>query len=71
MKNFEEPEKIQKNKKLNLEEIRDKVADEGLGFCIFEYIMPAQIEDQKLATLWKEAKLAMRRVKLYVYGDKE
>ena len=71
MKRWEDPEKIPKKTLLTTEEVRNKIANEGLGFCIFEYIMPAQIEDQKLATLWKEAKLAMRRVKLYVYGDKE
>lgn len=48
--------------KLSAEEVQDRVSYDGLGFCIYELILPEKIADPRLSQLWKEARAAMLRV---------
>ena len=56
------PEALPQHAKLTAEEVRHHVAYDGLGFCIFEYIDPARIEDKRLALLWDKARVIMQQV---------
>lgn len=41
--------------KYTIEEIKDIVESEGLGYAIMEYVEAKKIEDPNLAELWRDA----------------
>ncbi len=51
---------------LTIEDIREQVSYEGLGFCIYELIPAKQIASARLAKLWYEARQAMQKVVSYL-----
>lgn len=50
----------------SLETIRYKVDDEGLGYCIEDYLDASSIEDSELARLWEAAYKALTKVREYL-----
>lgn len=52
--------------KMTIEEVRDKVESEGLGYAIAEYMKGDSIADPKLADLWDEAARAIAAVDAYI-----
>ena len=47
---------------LTRDQVRDLVAYEGLGFCVYEYISSGRIRDGKLRKLWIEARRGLANV---------
>ncbi len=62
----EQPEPLPRGRKLDSAEVRDYVAYEGLGFCVYEYISSGRITDKRLAVLWEESRVALRKVVDYL-----
>lgn len=62
MPKVEQPDPLPRSRKLEAAEVRDYVAYEGLGYCVFEYFPSGKIADERLATLWSEARVALRKV---------
>ena len=58
----EQPEPLPRGRKLDSAEVRDYVAYEGLGFCVYEYISSGTIADKRLSVLWEDAGIALRKV---------
>lgn len=54
LKNPGLPEPIPKDRKFTNEELRDVIAEEGIGYCVFDYIPADKIEDQEVAKVWQE-----------------
>lgn len=53
--------------KIETKYLRDQVvAHEGLGYCIWEIVAPAKIQDPKLRALWVKARAAMLAVQDYM-----
>jgi len=53
--------------KIDTELVRDYIAYDGLGFCIYTIIPVERIADTKLRRLWVAARDAMQKVQEYVY----
>jgi hypothetical protein len=64
----EQPESLP-DRKLTLEELKDYIAYEGLGFCIYYYIEPSKIENKKVAKVWKEARESMVKVMEEIFDE--
>lgn len=62
----EQPEPLPANQKLNIDDISNYCAYEGLPFCVFEYIGSDRIEDKELALLWEDAKNRLSEVASYI-----
>jgi hypothetical protein len=56
---IEVPEQPYNGPKMSNADVRRVVANEGLGFCIHQYIRPNKIESAKLRSLWRKAKQTM------------
>ena len=71
MPKVKEPEPLP-HRKLEAAEVRDYVAYEGLGFCVYEYLSSGKIADEQLAALWDKASVALRDIVGYletVHGE--
>ncbi|MNW59546.1 hypothetical protein D3C74_374670 [compost metagenome] len=53
------------NKK-TIEDVRDIVEMEGLAYAISDYLSHNNIEDETLASLWKEAEVSINKVAEYI-----
>jgi hypothetical protein len=49
-------------KKWSLQEIADKVMNEGLGYMVQEYLGASKIKDEELSKLWGECKQKMDEI---------
>ncbi len=49
-------------RKYSLQEIKNKVESEGLGYCLTSYFSASDIEDLELAALWKIASETMVKI---------
>jgi hypothetical protein len=63
---IEPPEPLPKGQ-LDVETVRDTVAYEGLGFCIYSLIPASRIKDRRLRKLWSDARAAMQKVQECIY----
>jgi len=63
------PEELPRGRKLNVGEVAEYIAHEGLGYCIHVYITPGRIQDPQLAKLWGKAKTALRDITAYIEED--
>jgi hypothetical protein len=61
------PEPLPKGQ-LDTEAVRDHVAYEGLGFCIYSLIPASRIKDRRLRKLWSDARAAMQKVQEHIYN---
>ncbi len=48
------------------DDVRDYIAYEGLGYCIYDYIPAEGVKDQKLRVLWRIARKAMQNIVTYL-----
>ena len=53
--------------KLTVEEIRNYISFEGLGFCVQQYIDAGKIADVELAKLWVKTREKLKEIVEYVY----
>lgn len=51
---------------LSVRDVRDQVAYEGLGYCIYDLVPAGRIQDKRLRRLWSEARNAMLRIVNYL-----
>ncbi|PLS18965.1 hypothetical protein CVD28_00765 [Bacillus sp. M6-12] len=49
-------------KKMSIEQIANKVENEGLDYVIQHYISPEHIEDEELKELWTQAKDVLGKI---------
>jgi len=63
------PEELPRGRKLNVGEVAEYIAYEGLGYCIHVYINPGKIQDPQLAKLWGRAKTSLRDIIAYIEED--
>jgi ribosomal protein L40E len=68
---IEPSQPLGKTERFDNEEIRDHIAYEGLGFCVYSYIGPNQIIDPKLRSLWADARIALRRIIRHIDEQEE
>jgi len=47
---------------MDLNDLREMVSYEGLGYCVWDLVPAERIADQKLCTLWRIARKAMQNV---------
>ncbi len=57
---------IPKEQQLTAEEVRDTIAYEGLGYCIYGIIRPNCISDSQLRKLWLQARASLYNVITYL-----
>jgi hypothetical protein len=67
MPKIEQPQPLPKGQ-LDTEAVRDYVAYEGLGFCIYSLVPVNRIKDRRLRKLWSDARTAMQKVQEHIYG---
>ena len=65
MKKVSRPEPLEYGKKLSIDNIKEHISYDGIGFCIFEFIPATKIEDKELSKRWNTAKRAIDRVVQY------
>ena len=65
MPQIETPEPLG-NGKLSMEEIKEAVRYEGVGYAILHYIQPEQIPDSTLRAMWKTCKAQMSEIVGYL-----
>jgi len=56
---------------MTLDQVRDYVAYEGLGYCLCSFIAADKIKDPTLKKLWAEARQAMKKVIVYLDQPKK
>ena len=61
-----EPPEVLPDTKLSALEIRELVAHEGLGFCIYEYISSQRISDKELALMWRKTRQSLQEIVDYL-----
>lgn len=49
-------------KKMSIEQVADEVNKDGIGYAISNYVSWKDIEDKKLAALWKQAAESIYKV---------
>lgn len=52
--------------KLSLEEVKDIVESEGLGYAVLHYLRASRIKDAVLKELWYEAYRAMSKLEEFL-----
>ncbi len=57
---------VSKDQQLTPEEVRDTIAYEGLGYCVYEIISPNRISDPHLRKLWLEARNSLYDIITYL-----
>lgn len=60
------PPELPRGTKLTVGQVSHYISYEGLGYCIFAYISPNKILDEKLADMWKKTKEQMIEIVHYV-----
>jgi len=65
------PEPLEHGCQLDLEDVRQLVSYDGIGYCIFEYIPASKIEDKELKKLWTAAKKSIDKVVNYLYKESQ
>lgn len=48
------------------EEVARIIENEGMGYAIMWYLNAAQIEDSKLASLWQQASVLLRKIEKHL-----
>ncbi len=61
---LEEPEPLPN--KPTVEDIKQQIEYEGLGYCVYDLIPANKIRDMRLRGLWKKARLALREIVEYL-----
>jgi hypothetical protein len=55
---------------LPTEEVKQQVAYEGLGYCVYTLVPANKIEDPTLRSLWKAARKSMQDIVVWLDGVK-
>jgi len=56
------PDPLPRDRKITNAEVDEYISYEGLGNCVYGYIIPETIADPKLARLWIECRRAMQKI---------
>ena len=59
--------KEDKVEKHTIEEIRDIVDSEGLGYAVTSYMASTEIKDEELASLWRTASDALEKIERILF----
>lgn len=60
----------QSTNSLSVRDVRDRIAYEGLGYCIYDLVPADKIRDKRLHCLWSKARDAMLQVVNYLENPK-
>jgi len=59
-------EKYLNESKMSIEDVKLVIENEGLGYAIQNYMSYNEIEDKKLASMWKKAAKILNNIEDYV-----